>query len=105
MPRANRFHLPSAVRHITHRCHDRSFLLTFERDLRRRRCWLFKARKRHGLPVLNYITTSNHVHLLVQDRGNGEIARSMRTLLVPKGYHRSIKAEARDTFRIEVAAC
>lgn len=80
MPRANRFHLPGAVWHITHRCHDRSFLLKFERDRRRWRYWLFRARERYGLSVLNYIATSNHVHLLVQDRGNGEIARSMQLI-------------------------
>jgi hypothetical protein len=27
MPRANRFYLPDAVWHITHRCHDQKFLL------------------------------------------------------------------------------
>ena len=27
--------------------------------------WLFEARKRYGLAVLNYMVTSNHVHLLV----------------------------------------
>ena len=37
-----------------------------------------EARKRYGLCVLNYIVTSNHVHLLVRDRGGGEIARSMQ---------------------------
>jgi len=32
MPRANRYLLPDHVCHVTHRCHDRSFLLRFARD-------------------------------------------------------------------------
>ena len=27
--------------------------------------WLFEARKRYGLEVLNYVVTSNHIHLLI----------------------------------------
>jgi putative transposase len=80
MPRANRYYLPGAVWHITHRCHDRQFLLRFERDRRRWRHWLFEARKRYGLTVLNYIATSNHVHLLLQDTVPGRIARGMQLL-------------------------
>jgi len=80
MPRANRFYLPGVVWHITQRCHDHKFLLKFERDRLRWKHYLFQARKRYGLLVLNYIATSNHVHLLVQDRGRGEIARSMQLI-------------------------
>ena len=64
MPRANRYFLPNHVWHITHRCHNKEFLLRFARDRMRWRYWLFEARKRYGLCVLNYIVTSNHVHLL-----------------------------------------
>ena len=80
MPRANRFYLPGVVWHITQRCHDRKFLLKFERDRLRWKHYLYQARKRYGLLVLNYIATSNHVHLLVQDTGRGEIARSMQLI-------------------------
>jgi putative transposase len=38
---------------------------------------LFEARRRYGLCVLNYVVTRNHVHLLVRDRGEKEIAASM----------------------------
>ncbi len=78
MPRANRHFQSGYVWHITHRCHKREFLLKLARDRRRWRHWLFEARKRFGLRVLNYIVASNHVHLLVHDRGQGEIARSMQ---------------------------
>jgi len=43
--------------------------LKFARDRRRYLRWLFEAKKRYGLCVLNYAITSNHVHLLVRDRG------------------------------------
>ena len=80
MPRANRHFLSSHVWHITHRCHEREFLLRFARDRRFWRRRLYEARKRHGLCVLNSIATRNHVHLLVRDRGQGEIARSMQLI-------------------------
>jgi len=78
MPRANRYFLPGHVWHITHRCHKKEFLLKFAKDRNRWRHLLFEARKRFGLCVLNYIITSNHIHLLVRDRGQGEIKKSMQ---------------------------
>jgi putative transposase len=65
MPRANRYFLPGHVWHITHRCHKREFLLKFSRDRQNWLKWLFEARKRHDLQILNYTVTSNHIHLLV----------------------------------------
>ena len=67
MPRANRHYIPGYVWHITHRCHKKEFLLKFARDRRRYLQWLFEARKRYGLSVLNYSVTSNHIHLLVSE--------------------------------------
>jgi putative transposase len=80
VPRANRHFLPGYVWHITHRCHRRQFLLKFARDRRRWLYWLFESTRRYGLSVLNYAVTSNHIHLLVQDRGEGEIARSLQLI-------------------------
>lgn len=80
MPRANRYRLPGNVWHITHRCHRQEFLLKFARDRRRWRAWLFEARKRFDLCVLDYIVTSNHIHLLVLDRGRAEIPQSMQLI-------------------------
>jgi len=78
VPRANRYHLPGYVWHITHRCHRRQFLLKLARDRQAWCRWLYQARKRYGLCVLNYTVTSNHIHLLVRDQGRGEIARSLQ---------------------------
>lgn len=80
MPRAHRNYLPGYVWHLTHRCHRRRFLLKFARDRRAWRDWLFEARKRHGLCVLDYTATSNHIHLLVRARGTDEIAASMQLI-------------------------
>lgn len=78
MPRANRVFVPGLVWHLTHRCHKQEFLLKFQRDRLRWRFWLYQATRRYGLKVLNYVATSNHVHLLVMDDGQGSIARSMQ---------------------------
>jgi REP-associated tyrosine transposase len=78
MPRANRHFLPGYIWHITHRCHQRKFLLKFARDRRRYLHWLFEAKERFGLSVLNYTITCNHIHLLVKDTGANVIAESMQ---------------------------
>ena len=65
MPRANRCFLPGYLWHITHRCHRREFLLRFIRDRCRYLHRLFKAKKRQDLTILNYMVTSNHIHLLI----------------------------------------
>jgi putative transposase len=78
MARAHRVFLPGHIWHITQRCHRQKFLLKARRDRRCWLAWLGEARRRYGLCVLNYIVTRNHVHLLIQDRGLGEISRSMQ---------------------------
>jgi REP element-mobilizing transposase RayT len=78
MPRANRHFLPGHVWHLTHRCHERDFLFKFARDRSLYLRWLYEARKRFGLCILNYAVTSNHIHLLVKDTTEGVIARSMQ---------------------------
>ncbi len=67
MARAKRHYIPGQVWHITHRCHKREFLLKFSKDRRRLLQWLFEAKQRYGLIILNYAVTSNHIHLLVVD--------------------------------------
>ena len=80
MPRANRYFIPCHVWHITHRCHKQEFLLKFKRDRERWLYWLWEAKKRFGLTILNYIVTSNHIHLLVQDGYKQEVAKSMQLI-------------------------
>ena len=80
MPRANRYFLPGYVWHITHRCHKKEFLLKFHKDRANWIRWLFEAKKRYGLSVLNYMVTSNHIHLLVHDTGKDVIPKSMQLI-------------------------
>lgn len=73
MPRANRYHIPGLIWHITHRCHNKDFLLKFRIDRDRYRYWLWEAKKRYGLCLLNYMFTSNHIHLIVYDNGSEDV--------------------------------
>jgi len=82
MARAKRHYLPGYIWHITHRCHKREFLLKFSKDRRRWLQWLFQAKRRYGLTILNYIVTSNHIHLLVVDDGYRDvIPRSIKLVV------------------------
>lgn len=81
MVRAYRYILPGYAWHLTQRCHKKEFLLKFVRDRRRWRQWLFQAKKRYRLRVLDYMVTSNHIHLLVYDDGRKNvIPRSMQLI-------------------------
>ena len=80
MPRASRHFLPGHVWHITHRCHNKEFLLKFAKDRQRWLYWLFEAKRRYGLCVLNYVVTSNHIHLLVKDTGKAAIPKSLKLI-------------------------
>ncbi len=80
MPRAKRHYIPGCVWHITHRCHKQEFLLKFERDRKRWLYWLFEAKKRYGLCILNYMVTSNHIHLLVVDTEEKTISQSLQLI-------------------------
>ena len=94
MPRAKRYYIPGCVWHITHRFHKKEFLLKFARDRSRWLELLFKAKHRYGLDVLNYVVTSNHMHLLVSDNGNRDtIPRSMQLVAgqVGQEYNRRKK--------------
>ena len=73
MARAKRHYIPGYIWHITHRCHKREFLLKFTKDRHRYLQWLYQARKRYGLTILNYMVTSNHIHLLVADTGDRDV--------------------------------
>ena len=65
MARAKRHFLPGHVWHLTHRCHKKEFLLKLVKDRHRWLYWLFQTKKRYGFRILNYMVTSNHIHLLV----------------------------------------
>lgn len=79
MPRANRYFLPGHIWHITHRCHEKSFLLE-EKVVRE--TWLNylrKAKEKYGFVVLGYAVTMNHIHLITEGTDRQDvIPRSMQ---------------------------
>lgn len=54
--------------------------MKFARDRAHWIHWLFEARKRFGLCVLNYMVTSNHIHMLVKDTCRNAIPNSMQLI-------------------------
>ena len=44
--------------------------------------WLYQARKRYGLTILNYMVTSDHTHLLVADDGARDVIPNSIQLVV-----------------------
>ena len=71
MPRANRYVLSGQVYHVTHRCHDRSFLLRFAKDRDLYRSMMRERSERFAICILGYCLTSNHVHLLLKVKEGG----------------------------------
>jgi putative transposase len=65
MPRHRRGWLDGSCYHITHRCHERRFLLKFAKYRTAYVRRLGELRPRFGVSVLDYMVTSNHVHLLI----------------------------------------
>ena len=51
--------------HITHRCQERRFLLKFEIDRKNYVKRLDEAARKYAVDILDYVVTSNHVHLLL----------------------------------------
>ncbi len=82
MPRANRYIVSGQIYHVTHRCHDRSFLFKFGKDRDAYRAMLRARVKRFPIQVLGYCLTSNHTHLLLKVDGLAHevLARFMQTL-------------------------
>jgi putative transposase len=78
MPRANRYILPGYVYHLTHRCHDRKFLLKFAQDRNRYRKRLREAVLEFKVSLLTYNITSNHVHLVTYADQAEQIAGLMQ---------------------------
>ena len=78
MPRANRLRGSGGVFHLTHRCHNRAFLLKFARDREAYRALLREHVQRFDVSVLDYCVTSNHVHLLMEATEHSAISGFMR---------------------------
>jgi len=82
MDQEHQHFLPGQVWHLTHRCHEREFLLKFVKDRERWMYWLYQAKKRFGLKVLDFMVTSSHIHLLVLDdaKNRNTIPKSLQLI-------------------------
>jgi putative transposase len=61
--------------------------------------WLYQARKRYNLVVLDYIVTSNHTHLLVYDNGSTDvIPKSVQLLAGRIGQEYNIRKKRKGAF-------
>lgn len=78
MPRANRYFTKGRVWHITHRCHNREFLLRFARDRDAYTRLLRESLSTSTCSLLNYCLTSNHVHLLIRAGGDEDVPQLMK---------------------------
>jgi putative transposase len=99
MARAKRHYIPGQIWHLTHRCHKRDFLLKFAKDRNRLLQWLFEAKKRYGLTILNYTVTSNHIHLLVvDDKGRNVIPDSIKLVAGRTGQEYNLRKNRKGAF-------
>jgi len=61
--------------------------------------WLYEAKKRYGLVVLNYVVTSNHVHLIVHGKDGGEtIPKSIQLLAGRTGQEYNQRKKRKGAF-------
>lgn len=99
MARAKRHYIPGQIWHLTHRCHKRDFLLKLIQDKRRWLQWLFEAKKRYKLVILNYTVTSNHIHLLVFDeKGRDVIPESIKLVAGRTGQEYNLRKNRKGAF-------
>lgn len=87
MPNASRYLEPGYTYHLTHRCHDRRFLLKFARDRDMYRRWLREGARRYRVPVYNYCVTSNHVHVITHVNDVEAVASMMQLASATMARH------------------
>lgn len=80
MPRTRRSILGNRSYHITHRCYNRDFRFKHAIDRDRYQLRLFETKQKYDIHILDYMITSNHVHLLLWAEDPGEVSEAMRFL-------------------------
>lgn len=78
MPNSSRYLQSGYTYHLTHRCHDRRFLLRTIRERNDYRKWLREGACRYNVPVYNYCITTNHVHVIVHADDPDAVSAMMR---------------------------
>ncbi len=73
--------------------------MKFARDRRRWLQWLFEAKKRFNLTILNYAVTSNHVHLVLRDgKERDAIPQAMQLIAGRRGQEYNQRKNRRGAF-------
>jgi putative transposase len=100
MPRANRYILPGFTYHVTHRCHDGSFLFRFALDRNAYRKMLRERLQSFPISLLAYSITSNHAHLLLRVKEGREeiLARFMQSLEGDFAQHYNLRKKRHGAF-------
>jgi len=78
MGRANRLTVDQGIFHVTHRCHNRSFLLRFAKDRNGYRRKLLEALREFSVCLFDYTITCNHIHLLLEVSDKAQLSGFMR---------------------------
>jgi len=61
--------------------------------------WLYEAKKRYGLVILNYIVNSNHIHLIVHGKDSGDtIPKSIQLLAGRTGQEYNQRKKRKGAF-------
>lgn len=100
MPRANRYIVSGQIYHITHRCHNRSYLFKFAKDRNVYRSMLRDRLNQHAVSCLGYCITSNHTHLLLKVEGFAQdvLGRFMQTLEGDFAQHYNLRKKRKGAF-------
>ena len=95
MGRRRRGWLEHCCYHVTHRCHDRAFLFRFALDRQNYVNRLREMTRKYAVDVLDYMITSNHIHLILWSRTVGAISSGMQFLqgTCAQDYNRRKKRE------------
>lgn len=78
MPRSSRYLVEGRTFHLTHRCHNRRFLLNFSQERKAYREWLRIAVQRYDVPVFGFCITKNHVHIIAYASDRQAVGRLMQ---------------------------
>ncbi len=98
MARANRHYIPNCIWHITQRCHKREFLLKFRKVKKNWINWLYEAKKRFELNILNFAITSNHIYLMVIDSEINTIPKSIQLIAGRTGRSYNLRKKRKGAF-------
>ena len=84
--------------HITHRCQERRFLLKFEVDRKKYVERLREAVQKYAVDILDFMVTSNHVHLLLWAKDADAVSRMMQFVQGSAGRDYNLRKKREGAF-------